>query len=49
MGFEVLQTDLFGQACAYLDTRQPDGIVFELITFLGNQNVSMPRGRLAGA
>ena len=34
MGFKVLQTDPFGMAYAYLDTRQPGGIIFELITAL---------------
>ena len=48
MGFEVLQTDPFGQAYAYLDTREPGGIIFELITPLGDQNVSMLRGRMPG-
>jgi len=32
MGLRVLQTDPFGMAYAYLDTRQPGGIIFELIT-----------------
>jgi hypothetical protein len=32
MGFEGLQTDPFHQAYAYLDTRQPGGIIFELMT-----------------
>jgi methylmalonyl-CoA/ethylmalonyl-CoA epimerase len=34
MGFKVLQTDPFGMAYAYLDTRQPGGVIFELITTL---------------
>ena len=46
MGFEVLQTDPFRQAYAYLDTRRPGGIIFELITPLGDQNVSLLRGRM---
>ena len=49
MGFEVLQTDPFRQAYAYLDTRQPGGIIFELITPLGHQNISMLRGLMPGA
>jgi methylmalonyl-CoA/ethylmalonyl-CoA epimerase len=48
MGFKVLQTDPFGQAYAYLDTRQPGGIIFELITPLGDQNVSLFRGQMPG-
>jgi len=48
MGLEVLQVDPFRQAYAYLDTRQPGGIIFELITPLGDQNVSMLRGQLPG-
>jgi methylmalonyl-CoA/ethylmalonyl-CoA epimerase len=48
MGFEVLQMDPFRQAYAYLDTRQPGGIIFELIVPLGDQNVSMLRGQLPG-
>jgi len=48
MGFEVLQRDPFGQAYAYLDTRQPGGIIFELIAPLGDQNISMLRGMLPG-
>ena len=48
MGFEVLQMDPFGQAYAYLDTRQPGGIIFELITPLGDQNISMLRGQMPG-
>ena len=48
MGFEVLQVDPFGQAYAYLDTRQPGGIIFELIAPLGDQNVSMLRGMMPG-
>jgi len=48
MGFEVLQKDPFGQAYAYLDTRQPGGIIFELITPLGDQNISMFRGLMPG-
>jgi methylmalonyl-CoA/ethylmalonyl-CoA epimerase len=38
MGFKVLQADPFGMAYAYLDTRQPGGIIFELIMPL-DQNV----------
>jgi methylmalonyl-CoA/ethylmalonyl-CoA epimerase len=38
MGFKVLQADPFGMAYAYLDTRQPGGIIFELITPI-DQNV----------
>jgi methylmalonyl-CoA/ethylmalonyl-CoA epimerase len=49
MGFEVLQMDPFRQAYAYLDTRQCGGIIFELITPLGDQNKSMLRGMLPGA
>ncbi len=49
MGFEVLQMDPFRQAYAYLDTRERGGIIFELIAALGDQNVSMLRGRLPGA
>jgi catechol 2,3-dioxygenase-like lactoylglutathione lyase family enzyme len=48
MGFEVLQVDPFGQAYAYLDTRQPGGIIFELIAPLGDRNVSMLRGMMPG-
>jgi methylmalonyl-CoA/ethylmalonyl-CoA epimerase len=48
MGFEVLQVDPFGQAYAYLDTRQPGGIIFELIAPLGDQNMSMLRGMMPG-
>jgi methylmalonyl-CoA/ethylmalonyl-CoA epimerase len=48
MGFEVLQMDPFRQAYAYLDTRQAGGIIFELITPLGDQNISMLRGQLPG-
>ncbi len=48
MGFEVLQMDPFRQAYAYLDTRQPGGIIFELITPLGDQNISMLRGQMPG-
>ncbi|KPK22071.1 MAG: hypothetical protein AMJ76_00900 [Dehalococcoidia bacterium SM23_28_1] len=48
MGFEVLQVDPFGQAYAYLDTRQPGGIIFELIAPLGDQNISMLRGMMPG-
>jgi len=48
MGFEVLQVDPFRQAYAYLDTRQPGGIIFELIAPLGDQNISMLRGQLPG-
>ncbi|MGQ9572776.1 MAG: VOC family protein [Dehalococcoidia bacterium] len=48
LGFEVLQTDPFRQAYAYLDTRQPGGIIFELIAPLGDQNISMLRGMLPG-
>jgi methylmalonyl-CoA/ethylmalonyl-CoA epimerase len=48
MGFEVLQIDPFGQAYAYLDTRQPGGIIFELIAPLGDQNISMLRGMMPG-
>jgi methylmalonyl-CoA/ethylmalonyl-CoA epimerase len=48
MGIEVLQTDPFRQAYAYLDTRQPGGIIFELITPLGDQNISMLRGMMPG-
>jgi len=48
MGFEVLQMDPFRQAYAYLDTRQPGGIIFELIVPMGDQNVSMLRGQLPG-
>ena len=48
MGFEVLQMDPFRQAYAYLDTRQPGGIIFELITPLGDQNISMLRGLMPG-
>ncbi|MGD0205762.1 MAG: VOC family protein [Dehalococcoidia bacterium] len=48
MGFKVLQMDPFRQAYAYLDTRQPGGIIFELIVPLGDQNVSMLRGQLPG-
>jgi methylmalonyl-CoA/ethylmalonyl-CoA epimerase len=38
MGFRVLQTGPFGLAYAYLDTRQPGGIIFELIMPM-DQNV----------
>jgi 4-hydroxyphenylpyruvate dioxygenase-like putative hemolysin len=48
MGFQVLQKDPFGQAYAYLDTRQPGGIIFELIAPLGDQNISMLRGMMPG-
>jgi catechol 2,3-dioxygenase-like lactoylglutathione lyase family enzyme len=48
MGFEVLQVDPFRQAYAYLDTRQPGGIIFELIAPLGDQNISMLRGMMPG-
>ena len=48
MGFQVLQTDPFRQAYAYLDTREPGGIIFELIAPLGDQNISMLRGMLPG-
>ncbi len=48
MGFEVLQVDPFGQAYAYLDTRQPGGIIFELIAPLGDRNVSMLREMMPG-
>jgi methylmalonyl-CoA/ethylmalonyl-CoA epimerase len=48
MGFEVLQVDPFGQAYAYLDTRQPGGIIFELIAPLGDENKSMLRGMMPG-
>jgi len=48
MGFEALQVDPFGQAYAYLDTRQPGGIIFELIAPLGDQNISMLRGQMPG-
>ena len=48
MGLKVLQKDPFGQAYAYLDTRQPGGIIFELITPLGDQNISMLRGQMPG-
>jgi methylmalonyl-CoA/ethylmalonyl-CoA epimerase len=48
MGFKVLQKDPFGQAYAYLDTRQPGGIIFELIAPLGDQNISMLRGMMPG-
>jgi catechol 2,3-dioxygenase-like lactoylglutathione lyase family enzyme len=48
MGFEVLQRDPFGQAYAYLDTRQPGGMIFELIAPLGDQNISMLRGQMPG-
>jgi len=48
MGLQVLQKDPFGQAYAYLDTRQPGGIIFELIAPLGDQNISMLRGTMPG-
>ena len=48
MGFEVLHMDPFRQAYAYLDTRKPGGIIFELITPLGDQNISMLRGMMPG-
>jgi len=48
MGLQVLQKDPFGQAYAYLDTRQPGGIIFELIAPLGDQNISMLRGMMPG-
>jgi len=48
MGFEILQADPYGQAYAYLDTRQPGGIIFELIAPLGDQNISMLRGQMPG-
>jgi methylmalonyl-CoA/ethylmalonyl-CoA epimerase len=48
MGFKVLQMDPFRQAYAYLDTRQPGGIIFELIAPLGDQNISMLRGMMPG-
>jgi hypothetical protein len=48
MGFEVLQTDPFRQAYAYLDTRQAGGVIFEVVTPLGDQSVSMLRGRMPG-
>ena len=48
LGFKVLQTDPFRQAYAYLDTREPGGIIFELIAPLGDQNISMLRGMLPG-
>ncbi|UCH86377.1 MAG: VOC family protein [Dehalococcoidia bacterium] len=48
MGLKVLQKDPFGQAYAYLDTRQPGGIIFELIAPLGDQNISMLRGMMPG-
>jgi methylmalonyl-CoA/ethylmalonyl-CoA epimerase len=38
MGFKVLQADPFGMAYVYLDTREPGGIIFELIAPL-DQNV----------
>ena len=38
MGFRVLQTGPFGLAYAYFDTRQPGGIIFELIMPM-DQNV----------
>lgn len=48
MGLQVLQKDPFGQAYAYLDTRQPGGVIFELIAPLGDQNISMLRGMMPG-
>ena len=48
MGFEVLQTGPLGRFYAYLDTRQPGGIIFELIAPLGDQNMSMLRGMMPG-
>ena len=48
MGLKVLQKDPFGQAYAYLDTREPGGIIFELIAPLGDQNMSMLRGMMPG-
>jgi methylmalonyl-CoA/ethylmalonyl-CoA epimerase len=48
MGLKVLQIDPFRQAYAYLDTRQPGGIIFELIAPLGDENKSMLRGMMPG-
>ncbi|KPK46015.1 MAG: hypothetical protein AMJ77_06550 [Dehalococcoidia bacterium SM23_28_2] len=45
MGFEILQKDPFGQFYAYLDTRRPGGIIFELIA-PADGNVSMLRRQL---
>lgn len=42
MGFEVLQSDPFGQFYAYLDTRRVGGVIFELIA-TSDGNVSMLR------
>ena len=46
MGFKVLQVDPFRQMYAYLDTREHGGVIFELIAPLGDQNISMMRGRM---